>query len=331
MNRALGGCLGLVLAFAPLHAAESSSAYEAVVAPILRARCIECHGETKQKAKLALHTWEGLVRGSDAGPVFVAGKPTESPLIARLKLPLDDEEHMPPQDHPQPTAEEISLLAHWVAGGASRTATLAELKLSPELAAAAAELPAKLAAVARPHKAPEAPWSFDPAAVEERRRPLAAKVAALQRRFPGALSYESRTSERLHFTAAGLGRDFGDAEFAMLGDVAAQVVAVDVSRTSITDRSAPGMSRFAQLQVFRAGSTEIGDRFVAALAALPRLEHLALPETKVSAACVAPLTRMSTLRVLRVAGTEAERPAQAANLPVTPSAADLLPAADTGK
>src|SRR5689334_19712735 len=52
--------------------ARAASAYDEVVAPILRARCAECHGEQKQKAKLALHTWETLMHGSEGGPVIVA-------------------------------------------------------------------------------------------------------------------------------------------------------------------------------------------------------------------------------------------------------------------
>src|SRR5436190_9914480 len=77
-------------------AARAASAYDEVIAPILRARCAECHGEQKQKAKLALQTWETLMRGSEGGPVVIAGKPGESLLLQRLRLPLADEEHMPP-------------------------------------------------------------------------------------------------------------------------------------------------------------------------------------------------------------------------------------------
>src|SRR5688572_22163332 len=90
--------------------AGSATAYETLIAPIFRARCIECHGEHKQKAKLALHAWDAVLRGSEAGPVFVAGQPDESVLIERLRRPVADDEHMPPEDRPQPGPEEIALL-----------------------------------------------------------------------------------------------------------------------------------------------------------------------------------------------------------------------------
>jgi hypothetical protein len=305
-----------------------ATAYEAIVAPIFRARCIECHGEEKQKVKLALHTWEALTRGSDAGPVLMGGKPAESPLLARLRLPLSDEEHMPPEDRPQPSPEEIALLDRWIERGATQSLTLAELQLSEPLAKTAAGLPAKLAANERAHVPAEPPWEFDPVEVDQKRAPLAGKVVALQRRFPGALSYESRTSAALHFTAVGFGRDFGDAELAELAALVTELVALDLSGTAITEASAAVLARFSRLRALRARYTELGDKTVEALAALPALELLVMTGTKVTPASVAAFTRMRALRSLRVAETGAQRASQAANLPVVPSAEDLFPPAE---
>lgn len=292
---------------------------------MLKARCTECHGEQKQKAKLALHTWEGLVKGSDAGAVLVAGKPGESALVQRMKLPLTDEEHMPPAEKPQPAAEEIALLVHWIERGASQTATLAELKLPAQLATVAAQLPAKLAAMARAAAQADPLWEFDPAVVEKARAARAAEVAALQRRFPGALSYESRTSAALHFTAAGFGRDFGDAELALLATLREQIVMLDLSGSGVTEKSAEVIGGFSKLRVLRAGSTRVGDKTVRRIAVLPALESISLADTAITEASVGALAKLRTLRALRVAGTAAERAAQAANLPVGPSAADLIP------
>lgn len=317
-----------VLAAAVLGGASAlhaGSAFDEVIAPILQVRCAECHGEAKQKAKLALHTWDALQLGSDAGPVIVAGKPDESSLLQRLRLPLDDEEHMPPADHAQPEAAEVELIARWLAAGASRTATLGELQLSPALAQAAAALPAKLAEAARAHVPAEPAWEFDAAAVAAARAPLAQAVAELQRRYPGALNYESRTSAALQFTAAGFGRMFGDADLARLAAVREELVGLDLSGTALTDAAAETLATFTRLRVLRAGGTEVGDATAAAVARLPALESLALNDTRVTAASVSALGRLRTLRALRLAGTPAAAAAQAANLPVTPSAAELIP------
>lgn len=318
------GVLGLGAAATPIRAA---SAYDEIVAPIFRARCIECHGEQKQKAKLGLHTWEAAMKGSASGPVIVAGRPADSTLMERLRLPASDEDHMPPADHAQPAPEEIAVLAEWIARGATRTATLADLHLAEPLATAARALPAKLAARAgTTAAAPVDPlWQLDPAAVAAARAPLAAKVAELQRHFPGGLSYESRTSAALLFTAAGFGRDFDDAALALLAPLQAQLVSLDVSGTGITERSAEVIGGFTRLRVFRASGTRVGDAVAQRLAALPAIESVTLSATAITEASVGPLTKLRTLRALRVAETAAAAAAQAANLPVGPSAADLLP------
>jgi hypothetical protein len=302
-----------ILLVAPADAAPT--AYEHVVAPILRARCASCHGETKQKGKLALHTWDAFAKGGAGGPVFVAGKPAESELLTRLRLPLAEEDHMPPRDEPQPAPAEISLLERWIAAGASPTATVESLQLPPDLTAALSKLPAPRARAVE--------IALEPAAVEKLRAPLAAAVAAAQRKFPGALSYESRSSAALHFTAAGLGRDFGDPELAALTPLAPQLVRLDLAGTALTDQSARTLASFTQLRVLRAGFTTIGDATLAGLAPLTALEKLSVNNTAVTDAGLAPLKNLPALRELRLAGTAVT--AEAARASALPVAVSLAP------
>jgi uncharacterized membrane protein len=88
--------------------------YAEVIEPIFQRRCIACHGPERHKANLRLDSYEGLCRGGENGPVFVAGNPLESLLIKRLTLPLEDEDHMPPASQPQLTAQEVALLKLWI-------------------------------------------------------------------------------------------------------------------------------------------------------------------------------------------------------------------------
>ena len=296
--------------------AAAPTAYEQIVAPILRARCLECHGEKKQKGKLALHTWAAFAKGGEAGPVFVAGKPADSEMLTRLRLPLAEEEHMPPHDEPQPAATEIALLERWIAAGASPTASLDDLRLSPELIAAIAKIPA-----ARPSsRATE--LELAPAEVEKLRAPLAAAVAALQKKFPGALAYESRASAALHFTAAGLGREFGDVDLAALLPLREQLVRLDVAGTAITDQSADTLAHFTQLRVLRAGFTALGDSALAALAPLRALESCSVNHTAITDGGLAALKKLPALRDVRLTGTGVSREAiRESGLPVVESAA----------
>jgi len=87
------------------------------VLPILEARCTRCHGEKKQRGDLALHTEAGALAGGEyEGPSVVFGDPDASPLITRIRLPLDHEDHMPPENKPQPTALEVAWLEAWIRG-----------------------------------------------------------------------------------------------------------------------------------------------------------------------------------------------------------------------
>lgn len=302
--------------------ARAASVYDEVVARIFEARCVECHGPDKQKAKLALNTWETAARGSDGGPIWVAGKPADSVLLQRMRLPVDDEEHMPPKDRPQPAAEELALIEQWIERGASRSAAVGDLALSDALKRAVSELPAKLAAVAVPAHA-EPLWELDAAAVAKVRAPLAVAVKELQQRFPGALSYESRTSPALHFTAVGLGKAFGDAELKALGRLGNELVMLDVSGTAITDASATVLASFAKLRVLRLSETAVTDRTVSALATLSKLETLSLHGTAISPACVPELAKLGALRKLYVAETGAAGAAKTAGLPVVRAAVDF--------
>ena len=291
-----------------------ANAFDALIAPMLEARCAECHGERKQKAKLAVHTWEALARGSDAGPVFTAGKPESSPLLARMRLPLQDEEHMPPADRPQPAPEELELLARWIAAGASRSAATADLKLPAALAEFAARLPAKLAALPRAEAEPA--WELDAAVVARERAPLARAVEELQQVFPGALGYESRTAATLRFTAAGFGRTFDDAALGRLVPLRDILVELDLAGTGITEASAPILAQFRALRLLRLTFTEVGDATMRALTGAEKLETLAVHGTRVSAASVDAWRRLGGLKRLHLGEGAATEAAVAAGLPV---------------
>lgn len=88
------------------------------IAPILERVCTSCHNPDKLKGELLLTTREGILKGGENGAVVVAGKPDESPLVLRLALPADHDDHMPPAEKPQPTAAEITALRAWIAAGA---------------------------------------------------------------------------------------------------------------------------------------------------------------------------------------------------------------------
>jgi mono/diheme cytochrome c family protein len=107
--------------------------FGALVQPILQRHCSACHGPEKHKADLSVESYETLLKGSKDGPLLIAGKAFDSPMIRRLLLPLKDEDHMPPEGKPQPTLTEIAALQWWIDSGAPADMTVGELKPSPEM------------------------------------------------------------------------------------------------------------------------------------------------------------------------------------------------------
>ncbi|WP_337172982.1 PSD1 and planctomycete cytochrome C domain-containing protein [Paludisphaera sp.] len=88
------------------------------VAPLLERSCLACHGATKHRAGLSLHTREKAMTGGDSGPVIVPGESAES-LLIEAAARVDEITAMPPEGSGDPlTAEEVGILRAWIDQGA---------------------------------------------------------------------------------------------------------------------------------------------------------------------------------------------------------------------
>ena len=91
------------------------------VAPLLREKCLACHGQDEAKIKggLDLRTRaEALIGGDSAKPAFAAGRPEESPLYLAARRNHDDWKAMPPKEAEALSATQLGWLREWIAGGA---------------------------------------------------------------------------------------------------------------------------------------------------------------------------------------------------------------------
>ncbi len=91
------------------------------VAPLLREKCLSCHGQdpAKRKGGLDLRTRAEALRGGDSGqPAVVAGRPDESPLYLSARRDHGDWEAMPPKESEAFTSDQLDWLREWIAGGA---------------------------------------------------------------------------------------------------------------------------------------------------------------------------------------------------------------------
>ncbi len=102
-------------AAAPAAAAEENAFFETKIRPLLVERCIECHGEKKQKGGLRLDSRAAWQAGGENGAVIKPGDSEASPLIKAVRY-TDKELQMPPKR--QLSSDEVAALEQWVKLGA---------------------------------------------------------------------------------------------------------------------------------------------------------------------------------------------------------------------
>lgn len=96
--------------------AQDSPSYRNQAAPILQKYCGACHNSATSEGGLSLLSAAAIQKGSTDGPVISMEKPAESRLLQVIESTGDD--HMPPQDEPQPSQEDIAVLKAWILAGA---------------------------------------------------------------------------------------------------------------------------------------------------------------------------------------------------------------------
>ncbi|WP_304516373.1 c-type cytochrome domain-containing protein [Cecembia rubra] len=107
--------------------------YQDVIHPILSQNCNSCHNEKNKKGELVLNSPEWMAKGGKNGKVLDSKVPLNSTLLARMLLPHDDKEHMPPKDKRQPSKQEIILIQKWIETGASFEVSLAKAGVEEEM------------------------------------------------------------------------------------------------------------------------------------------------------------------------------------------------------
>jgi uncharacterized membrane protein len=268
---------------------EEQVAYADIVQPILNKRCVECHKEGKSKGKLRMDTFDMLVKGGKEGSAIEPGVAEDSNIVIRPELPMDDEEHMPPEGKKDIEEHELAVVKWWINEGADPKKTVGELKLTDEIRAAIGKLDLGLgtgeAAVA---EAPSDQPSDD----------LRTTVTKLSADFPGGLTFESQSSANLTFTGVSLRKNLTDELFVKLDPVLSKMVAVDLSATSVTDASIAKLAAAKDLRMVRLSETGITDASMDTLAKLTKLESVNLYGTKVTDAGVKKLAALPNLKRL---------------------------------
>ena len=265
-------------------------AFAEVVKPVLDNTCVSCHGPEKAKASLRLDAHAELLKGSEHGPVIVAGKTGESELIKRLLLPADHEDHMPPEGKPQPSNEDIALLMWWVETGAPADAKVGELKTSPAVQKVLEKRFGPATGTAPIAKAGAAAAAPKPLAEV---LPLAEKLAE---DFGIAVTALSPNEPWLQCNTSLAGTNFTDSALAQLAPLAANLLWLDLAGTGVGDTGLAHVAAMKPLTRLRLERTAITDAGLAALVGLTELESLNLYGTAVTDAGLEKLKDLPKLR-----------------------------------
>jgi mono/diheme cytochrome c family protein/uncharacterized membrane protein len=258
------------------------------VRPLLEAHCFECHGARKQKGGLRMDSKSWLFNGEESDWTVLPGKAAESLLVHRIELDRADPDAMPPEgDGLKP--EEIAKLRKWIDAGAAYP------NLQPA-AVGAGGLPtaatsAALAASGTVALAGGSTVTISPAV--RAKAEAAAKTLAARGVLVQPLAAESPL---LDVNASRANPPIGDADAALLAEIAPVVANLNLAKSAMTDAGLAKIGAMPHLERLRLDGTAAGDSGVGALGTLPRLESVNLVGSKITPATAKWLRAQPVLR-----------------------------------
>lgn len=124
MNRLIMACLATAIAATTLgceRATQETVSFRNDVMPILRENCLQCHdavGQGTAASGFSVVSYNGVMQGTQYGPVVVPGDPDASVLIQLVEGRADPSISMPHGDARKLYAAEKDVLRAWIAQGA---------------------------------------------------------------------------------------------------------------------------------------------------------------------------------------------------------------------
>ena len=271
-------------------AAYVGSVYARHIHPILNAKCVSCHGASKETAGLRLDFYELLMKGGRDGAVIAPRNPDGSLLLQRVTLSPNDRHFMPAEGRTPLTNDEIAALRAWILAGASPTAaSIPGISMAGENA----ELPLQ----------PVGDYSYLMNEIRQMQSSESAKLVAVS----------AIPSDGLILRTNDVASKFDDAQLARFRRFAPFIVEAELGRTAVTDSCFDTLSKFSNLRALYLEGTGITGRGLAKLSPLSQLTYLNLSGTKVTSDALAPLKGMPNLRHIYLFDSPAEPASTATN------------------
>ncbi len=257
---------------------KGAEVFPVVIQPILDQKCVSCHKESKSKGDLLLTNLEAFQAGGKTGSLIDADSSTNSLLWERIHLPMNHDDHMPPEGKPQLTRGEMAILSWWIEEGACTDCTVGDV---PNREGVDAWLDA--------YRAGEGE-GFDLPVPADR------KIARLESRGIRVLQY----AEDSPWISVDMARKetIDKKDLRALRALKEHIRDLDASFSGLTDRQAAQLANFPNLLRLFLQGTQVSDEGVSSLSKLEHLETLNLYATEITAQSLPVLAGIPSLRKL---------------------------------
>lgn len=258
-----------------------------IIQPILDAKCVSCHNQSKIKGGLLMTSSQDLLKGGDSGNVFdsIEGK---SLLLHRLHLPLAVEEHMPPKGKVQLNESEIALMEWWLANENCFDCKTKDLKSSKKLDVILASLEQDNSAhalIAQEVEEVPSSWLEKMNAANITVTPLAeGNPLLIAQLFGEQNQLENKLNE--------------------LEDYADNIVELNLGNSQFNDTIADEITKFKNLTKLQLQNTAITDKSIALFNEFKFLESLNLYGTSVTSEVFKVVKDISTLKSIYLYDTQ---------------------------
>lgn len=270
----------------PLANVQEAFAYQDVVQPILKTRCYSCHNANKQKGRLRMDDIDLLMKGGKHGEIIDLNNPDSSEMIRRLLLPVDNDDHMPPKEKPQPTESQIALLQWWISNHADFKKKVKELE-QPD------RIKPMLLALQRPENIRQESTDIPTATVEK-----ADDKVIKQLTQKGVVILP--VAQNNNYLMAAFQQDtlVGKEDMELLLKLKKQLVWLKLSEATIEKEAFQLLPKLSNMIRLNLSNTNITDKEVMQLQSLDSLHYLNLVGTKVTKEGILPLKKLKNLQSL---------------------------------
>jgi uncharacterized membrane protein len=258
----------------PVTSLADADPFLDLIAPMLHARCSNCHNKDKRSGKFSVASYALVLKGGEQGPVIVKGDSAHSDLYRRITLPASEKEHMPAEGKTPLTADQIDIMKWWIDAGAPTDVRLGALKSDVRISTLIASA-LKLGST----PTPGTESNTSAAAVEAAPGAAVAADAALVEKLAQAgfvVRQVSATDAGLQLSLASPTKPLSDSGRTALLAAARNIVSLDLSGSQLTDQDVSGFSALSRLRVLELDNNALSSGGVAFLGGLEKLEKLNL-------------------------------------------------------